>query len=125
MRIRLHPVSNFPASGTQLLDMTTAVYVEKLNRIYFIGRRTSYQTSPNGTTVDGIWYIDLTTLCPEELSCVGKVDGNYPHPFDCAKYIRCQREVLTEMSCPEDLLFDPVIKACNFPELVDFDETCM
>ncbi|OXA63162.1 Endochitinase [Folsomia candida] len=161
MRVSMLPVTNFPANGTHMLDLTTAVYVNRLNRIYLFGGQTSYMAIGNFTKLSGIWYIDLspltpttttprpsstttttrttttstttstttppptTTLCPDVLSCVGKEDGTYPHPFDCAKFIRCLREVLTEMTCPEPLLYDPNIGACNFPEVVDCDETCI
>jgi hypothetical protein len=56
------PVANYPAglseeTGRSYFDYGSAVYVDKLNRIYIMGGLTS-----NGTVVeyhDSIWYIDL------------------------------------------------------------------
>jgi hypothetical protein len=49
------PVANYPGANT-VFDLTCAVYVEKLNRIYMFGGLTV-----NSSTFynDSIWYIDL------------------------------------------------------------------
>jgi hypothetical protein len=52
------PVANFPAGNASYFDGTSAIYVQKLNRIYIFG---GYTDSVNGsiTLHDSIWYIEM------------------------------------------------------------------
>ncbi|XP_035710045.1 uncharacterized protein LOC118436330 [Folsomia candida] len=69
--------------------------------------------------------ISTTTLNPDLFSCTDRPNGLYPHPTDCAMYIGCHDGELLVFSCPPPLLFDPVKKACDFPDVVDCDLTCV
>lgn len=48
-------------------------------------------------------------------SCASSVDGLYPHPSDCSKFIQCHGGQESQISCPSGLLFNPKIKACDWP----------
>jgi hypothetical protein len=60
------PVANFPAGEGSYFDFASAVFVDKLNRIYIFGGYTD-----NGTEVihDSIWYIELPSLLVTALDC--------------------------------------------------------
>jgi hypothetical protein len=116
------PVTNFPAGNGSYFDETSAVYVEKLGRIYIFGGRTSYFT---GTTTlhDSIWYIDLPS--PPTFDCSNLAHGSYPHPTDCSSFFVCvDGEIAGEFTCPPSQLFDPIQQTCNFPEEVICFFTC-
>jgi hypothetical protein len=105
------PVSNFPAGNSfpALFDITSAVYVKKLNRIYIFGGQTN-----NGSYIehDSIWYIDLPS--PPEFDCSKLTYGYYPHPTDCSSFFIClDVELAGEYSCPPPLLFCPIQQTCT------------
>jgi hypothetical protein len=72
------PVTNFPAAEGSTFDMASAVYVEKLNRIYIFGGWT--YTNGFGENHDSIWYIDLPSpsLPQQHLRC------------DLSEFVNCQ-----------------------------------
>ena len=51
-------------------------------------------------------------VCPKE--------GNYiyPHPTKCDWFVECNKGKYAEIRCIVDLVFDPDILECNFPEHV-------
>ncbi|GFO03262.1 chitinase [Plakobranchus ocellatus] len=52
--------------------------------------------------------------------CADRADGLYAYPTDCNKYYECYHSGTTaEMSCPQGLHFDPILKVCNWPEQVN------
>jgi hypothetical protein len=51
------PILNYPVANGTILDLTSAVYVEKLNRIYIFGGHTD--SLDPWKYNDSIWYIDL------------------------------------------------------------------
>jgi hypothetical protein len=105
-------VVNFPAWEGSYFDYTTAVYVDKLNRIYIFGGYTY-----NGTQIfhDSIWYIDLPSPPVPAFDCSNLTQGSYPHPTDCSSFFVCvDGELFGEFSCPRPLVFDPIQQACNF-----------
>jgi hypothetical protein len=53
------PVKSYPGTDARHFDMTTAVYVEKLNRVYMFGGTVDGML---GTFHRKIWYIDLPTF---------------------------------------------------------------
>jgi len=53
-----------------------------------------------------------------DLTCIGKPDGQYPHPNDCALFVICKDENLEVFQCPSPLLFNPETSRCEFPESV-------
>jgi hypothetical protein len=58
------PVKNYPGGNDGIVfDFTSAVFVEKLNRIYMFGGRTMGNNDDVGEGTaeffDSIWYIDL------------------------------------------------------------------
>lgn len=63
----------------------------------------------------------VTTQAPRppttsgSFSCASSVDGLYPHPSDCSKFIQCHGGQESQISCPSGLLFNPKIKACDWP----------
>jgi len=38
-----------------------------------------------------------------------------PNPDDCRKYFKCAQGSPTDQACPGTLIFDPVLKICNWP----------
>jgi hypothetical protein len=111
------------------LDFTTAVYVEKLNRIYILGGK---QDIPSGgwNHLDGILYIDLPppptpTPSPSSTFPLHRLlncshvpsEVSYPHPTDTASFIICRNSTDYEVfTCPRTLLFDRKTHTCNAPE---------
>lgn len=63
----------------------------------------------------------VTKACssPNTVTCVSKPDGNYPHPHDCSLFLVCYDEIMEIYKCPPPLLFDPINRNCNLPQLVD------
>jgi hypothetical protein len=109
------PVTNYPGVNGTIFDWTTAVFVEKQNRIYIFGG----ETVRNATWKyhDSIWYIELPS--PSSFDCSKLAQGSYPHPTDCASFYIClDGELVGEFSCPPDDLFDPIQQTCNIPEVV-------
>jgi hypothetical protein len=116
------PVANFPAGNGSNFDYTTAVYVDKLNRIYIFGG-----TIWNGTSTyqDNIWYIDLPSTLVPAFDCSNLTQGSYPHPTDCSSFFVCRDgELAGEFSCPPPLNFDPIQQTCYLPEKVVCFFTC-
>jgi hypothetical protein len=60
-------VTNFPGRDGDAFDLTSAVFVEKLNRIYFVG---GWSISIEGFYRDynNIWFIDLIRFIYQEIS---------------------------------------------------------
>jgi hypothetical protein len=115
--IEFLPVANFPAVEKSGFDYTSAVYVDKLNRIYMFGGYTY-----NGTQIlhDSIWYIDLPSPPVPAFDCSNLTHGSFPHPTECSSFYVCvDGELPGEFSCPPTLLFDPVLLKCRLPELVE------
>lgn len=122
-------VDNLPSWDNATFDLAEAVYVPYLNRVYiFGGRRGLFQY------LDTIWYMDLQPVNPVEpieppnsdiFRCADKLPGLYPHPVDCSMYIICGVGGGTIVQkCPQPLLYDGGIKACNFPEDVECLPSC-
>ena len=49
--------------------------------------------------------------------------GQFPSPYSCAEYYVC---VYTNprayvFHCPADLLYDPILRVCNWPQAVNCD----
>merc|ERR1711973_2141 len=49
--------------------------------------------------------------------------GQFPSPYSCAEYYVC---VYTNpkayvFHCPADLLYDPILRVCNWPQVVNCD----
>merc|ERR1719222_729113 len=43
-------------------------------------------------------------------------DGDLlPNPENCRKYFKCAQGSPSDQSCPGTLIFDPVLKICNWP----------
>ena len=42
-----------------------------------------------------------------------------PHPFECNKYYMCDYQHAVVMTCPGNLVFNPLINVCDYPEEVD------
>ena len=49
-------------------------------------------------------------------ACIGKPDGDIPHPFECVFYISCVAEAAYERHCPDGLHFNPALGQCVYPE---------
>lgn len=62
-----------------------------------------------------------STTASVPVECSG--DGLFPNPDSCQKYYVCSNGRVFEFSCPNGLLFDQVNQICNWPELVDCDES--
>jgi hypothetical protein len=115
------PVTNYPGVSGTVFDGTTAVYVEKLNRIYIFGGYT--ERDGKYEDLDSIWFIDLSS--PPAFDCSTLTHGSYPHPTDCNSFFICvDGELAGEFSCPPSQLFDPVQQTCTIPEEVVCFFTC-
>jgi hypothetical protein len=107
-----------------ILDVTTAVYVSKLNRIYIFGGRrfgtSRYMYHKN------IWYIDLPTPPPPALpNCSILPNGNYVHTSNASSFIVCRNgSRFGVFNCPRSLLFDPNLRSCNAPEHIIPNLSC-
>ena len=53
--------------------------------------------------------------------CTSKPDGNYPHPDSCSKFIACSGGVQWIFDCPENLNYNPITNACDYPDNVNCD----
>ncbi|CAH1787914.1 unnamed protein product [Owenia fusiformis] len=56
--------------------------------------------------------------CPND-EAGNPIDGDFPHPLDCEKFCSCNSGVGTELTCPDGLVFDPVLNMCNWPEVTN------
>jgi len=65
----------------------------------------SPQVTPLDTTVD-------STLCVDPY-------GLYPYPSSCRSYYQCSLSVPYKKACPEHLLWNDLLKLCDWPENVD------
>jgi hypothetical protein len=120
------PVANFPAGDGSFFDLTTAVYVDKLNRIYIFGGYTYNRFDATSKYHDSIWYIELPSPpLPPAFDCSNLTQGSYPHPTDCASFYICLDGTLAgEFKCSSTDLFDPIQQTCNIPEEVLCFFTC-
>ena len=54
--------------------------------------------------------------------CTGKANGNYIHPTDCTRFIKCQDGQATDMACPDcDMEQNPT--QCAGSEYLFWDQT--
>ncbi|KAK2707861.1 cartilage oligomeric matrix protein-like [Artemia franciscana] len=53
-----------------------------------------------------------SNTCPE-------VNGYYPFPGCCSKFIQCSNGIPYVHTCPSDLIFDVTLNVCNYRENVD------
>jgi len=84
-------------------------------------------TTPGTGTTPTTYTSPVTTPRPEEpdyVTCAGKQDGAYPHPFGCDMFYLCLNEVSSVHTCIEPYLFDPDLRVCNLPEFVYCPLTC-
>ena len=47
-----------------------------------------------------------------------EADDYSPDPSDCHKFFRCSNGFLYSFTCAPGTAFDPVLKICNFEDLV-------
>ena len=68
-----------------------------------------------------------TTTYPIDIDCTIAGNGSaifVPHPYECEKYFECQDQGgAIPMTCPDGLVFDPDLQICNWPWLVDCENT--
>jgi hypothetical protein len=115
------PVANYPGDNEAVFDVTSSVYVEKLNRIYIFGGGIYRDV----TYYDSIWYIDLPSPPPAAFDCSNLTHGSYPHPTHCASFFVCvDGELAGEFACPPPLLFDPIQQTCTKADLAQCFLTC-
>lgn len=46
------------------------------------------------------------------------MNGNFPHPTDCSRFLQCAHSVPYDSPCPKGLLYDSTTGMCNWPDLV-------
>jgi hypothetical protein len=117
------PVTNFPFENGTMFDKTSAVFVEKLNRIYIFGG----VSKTNGISEfhDSIWYIELPSLTLPQFDCSNLTHGSYPHPSDCSSFFVCvDGELAGNFTCPSPLLFDPIQQTCTKADLAQCFLSC-
>jgi len=104
-------------------NKTDGFYPHPLGCEMFVGCRSgqaSVYTCPDPYLFDPqISTCNQPHLVDCQLTCEDKDDGLHPHPYDCALVISCNRGSMDVFKCPPPLLFDPVNRICNFPDLVD------
>jgi hypothetical protein len=116
----LLPAANFSPGEGWFFDNTTAVCVDKLNRIYIFGGFTNNGTTKNH---DSIWYIDLPL--PPIFDCSNLTHGSYPHPTDCSSFFFCvDSEIAGEFTCPPSQRFNSIKQTSKFIEEVLFLHLC-
>jgi len=105
-------------------NKTDGFYPHPLGCELFIGCR--FGEGSVYTCPDPYLFDPTLTTCNQphlvdcQLTCEGKVDGLHPHPYDCALVISCDGgDSMDVFKCPPPLLFDPVMRICNFPDLVN------
>jgi hypothetical protein len=113
------PVINYPGSGGteyHFNDHMSAVYVERLNRIYIFGGITNAYD-------DSIWYIDITSK--PSFDCSKLSQGSYPHTIDCSSFFICMDgELAGEFTCPPPLHFAPIPQTCTKADLAHCFLSC-
>ena len=66
--------------------------------------------------------ITKTSLSGFVLCCLGpvdcSVDGYYPDPVDCSKFIVCSAGVAYHKNCPPGLKYNKAKKLCDWPQNV-------
>jgi len=56
----------------------------------------------------------------EAIRChTGASNELYPNPRNCRKYFKCQSGGPSLQSCPANLIFDPALKICNWPDAIE------
>jgi hypothetical protein len=111
-----HSVANFPAGNGSYFDDTSAVYIDKLNRIYIFGGSTETHGGSYNLH-DSIWHIDLPSPPVPAFDCSNLSQGSYPNPIHCSSFFVCvDGELAGEFSCPSPLLFDSIQLTCNVPD---------
>jgi hypothetical protein len=116
------PIINYPVENGTIFDGTTAVYVEKLNRIYIFGGYTDRGGS--FVSLDSIWHMDLPSP-PPAFDCLNLTHGSYPHPTDCSSFFVCvDGEIAGEFTCPPPLLFDSIQQTCTKSDLAQCFLSC-
>jgi hypothetical protein len=116
------PVENFPVGSGSYFDAATAVYIDKLNRIYIFGGYTD-----DGTRIyqDKIWYIDLHSPPVPAFDCSNLPEESYPHPTDCSSFFICYNgELAGEYTCPPPLQFAPIQQTCTKADIAQCFLSC-
>ncbi|XP_035708326.1 uncharacterized protein LOC118435913 [Folsomia candida] len=142
------PLNDMPIRNQEYFykQPPTAVYVEEMNRIYMIGGVSMHKVIGDTSYHDDVWYVDLnpaqtssttnnpppsspdsstyaptttTTLSPDTFNCNNRTDGYYPHSLDCTLYLVCYDGLAEVRPCPRPFNFDPLLRLCRPPEVVD------
>lgn len=64
--------------------------------------------------------VTQTTPAGLDILCSGRIDGFYPKPNDCRKFVYCKNGQDTILECTPGQAFDPVSKRCS----VDMNKSC-
>jgi len=102
-------VSEIDITGHIARVKAASAYVPKQNRVYIFGLTTSVGSSYQPRQITCIDFPSGT------VECVGKPDGNYPHPTNCTKFITCSNQRKYEMNCPHGLHFNSNLLMCDYP----------
>jgi hypothetical protein len=135
-----HSLEFLPVENYAKLSSTSAVYIPKLDRIYVFGGES------NGSCRDTIEYIDLHSppLPPSPplntsssssnsspalstMDCEHQTVDNYPYPSDKTSFFICLNQTNTDggvFTCPQPLIFDPILRTCNVQEMMGGFPTC-
>lgn len=60
-----------------------------------------------------------SVICPNDPGDPNANATLLPNPYNCSTYFICDHGVPTEMPCPGDLYFDPVLHVCNNRDAVN------
>ncbi|PVD31177.1 hypothetical protein C0Q70_06589 [Pomacea canaliculata] len=65
------------------------------------------------TTVPSLYvYIIPDRLCP-------KLDGMFPHPASCRKFVYCSRGAAVVLTCPSDLVYNSKAMTCDYRDSIE------
>ena len=60
-------------------------------------------------------HISSLSIAAEVLGmCADRKDGDYQHPSECSKFVKCSNSMEYVMSCPSELVFNTKIDACDY-----------
>lgn len=81
-----------------------------------LGKTSGAMTTSSATTISTTAVVLTKPLTKYESPSAfcGSNIGFYPHPLDCSKYIECGAQSQVVGSCPGGLLFNAILKLCDW-----------
>ena len=85
---------------------------------------TTSSTQPESTTIStGVRHSQLDeSLSSQPVDCSARADGNYQLTRCSTRFLACSNGIGHLMNCPDQLVFNAQINACDFPSALMCDE---